>query len=160
MVGGGNEFDGREISPLDRPAIRAAVHDMQAQGVRAVAVNGVFSPVDPAQELEAAALIREIAPDLRVCLSHENGRIGLLERENAAILNACLGEIAVSTIQGIEQALEMLGLDVPLFMSQNDGTLMDTSFAPPVPGVDHIVRPHQQHARGSLADRHLRRHRS
>ena len=129
MVGGGNEFDGREISQLDRQAIAAAVRDMQAQGVRAVAVNGVFSPVDPAQELEAAALIREIVPDLRVCLSHENGRIGLLERENAAVLNACLGEIAVSTIRGIEQALEMLGLDVPLFMSQNDGTLMDTSFA-------------------------------
>ena len=135
MVGGGNEFDGREISPLDRRAIRAAVHDMQAQGVRAVAVNGVFSPVDPAQELEAAALIREIAPDLRVCLSHENGRIGLLERENAAALNACLGEVATATIRGIEQALEVLGLNAPLFMSQNDGTLMDTSFANRFPAL-------------------------
>ena len=129
MVGGGNEFDGREISPLDRPAIRDAVHNMRTQGIRAVAVNGVFSPVDPAQELEAAAVIAEVAPDMRVCLSHENGRIGLLERENAAALNACLGEVAMSTIRGIEQALEVLGLNVPLFMSQNDGTLMDTSFA-------------------------------
>ncbi|MCY3691010.1 MAG: hydantoinase/oxoprolinase family protein, partial [Chloroflexi bacterium] len=129
MVGGGNEFDGREISPLDRQAIRDAVIDMKARGIRSVAVNGVFSPVDPAQELEAAGVIADAAPDLRVCLAHENGRIGLLERENAAALNACLGEIAGSTIQGIEQALEMLGLDVPLFMSQNDGTLMDTSFA-------------------------------
>ena len=129
MIGGGNEFDGREISPLDRHAIRESVHDMQTRGVRAVAVNGVFSPVDPVQELEAATLIREIAPDLRVCLSHENGRIGLLERENAAALNACLGEVATATIRGIEQALGVLGLNVPLFMSQNDGTLMDTLFA-------------------------------
>ena len=129
MVGGGNEFDGREISPLDRQAIRDAVHDMRAQGVRAVTVNGVFSPVDPTQELEAAAVIADAAPNLRVCIAHENGRIGLLERENAAALNACLGEVAASTVQGIEQALSVLGLNVPLFMSQNDGTLMDTSFA-------------------------------
>ena len=129
MVGGGNEFDGREISPLDRQAIRDAVSDMRARGIRAVAVNGVFSPVDPAQELEAAGVIADAAPDLRVCLAHENGRIGLLERENAAALNACLGEVATATIRGIEQALVMLGLNVPLFMSQNDGTLMDTSFA-------------------------------
>ena len=43
MVGGGNEFDGREISPLDRPAIRDAVHNMRTQGIRAVAVNGCGS---------------------------------------------------------------------------------------------------------------------
>ena len=129
MVAGGNEFDGREISSLDRSAILEAVRDMRARGIRAVAVSGVFSPVDPSQESEAAAVIRQAAPDLRVCLSHENGRIGLLERENAAALNACLGEVAAATVNGIEQALSVLGLDVPLFMSQNDGTLMDTSFA-------------------------------
>ncbi len=129
MVRGGNEFDGRDISPLDREQIREVVRHARAQGVRAIAVSGVFSPVDPAQEEAAAAVILDEAPDMRVCLSHENGRIGLLERENAAALNACLGDVAATTIRGIEQALTLLGIDAPLFMSQNDGTLMDTSFA-------------------------------
>ena len=129
MVGGGNEFDGREISPLDRKGLRKAVRSLRQQGIRAVAVCGVFSPVDPSHEKEAAAIIREEAPELRVCLSHENGRVGLLERENAAALNACLGDVAHRTIQGIEQALKELGIGAPLFMSQNDGTLMDTHFA-------------------------------
>ena len=40
MVGGGNEFDGREISGLDRDGIRNAVRDMERQGIRAVAVCG------------------------------------------------------------------------------------------------------------------------
>ncbi len=133
MVGGGNEFDGREISPLDRQAIRDAALDMRAKGIRSVAVSGVFSPVDPAHEDHAAAVIREFAPEMRVCLSHQNGRIGLLERENAAALNACLGDVATSTIRGIQRALDALGLSVPLFMSQNDGTLMDTSFAEQFP---------------------------
>ena len=129
MVGGGNEFDGREISALDRDGIREAVREMRRQGIRAVAVCGVFSPVDPRHEEEAAAIIHEYAPELRVCLSHENGRMGLLERENAAALNACLGDVAHRTVQGIAGALKQLGIDAPLFMSQNDGTLMDTDFA-------------------------------
>ena len=98
MIGGGHEFDGREIAPLGRDELRSAVQDMRRRGVRAVAVSGVFSPVNTAHELEAAALILAEAPDLRVCLSHENGRMGLLERENAAALNACLGEMATLTI--------------------------------------------------------------
>ena len=59
--------------------------------------------------------------------------MGLLERENAAVLNACLGETASTTIRGIESALELLGIRAPLYMSQNDGTLMDTSFASQFP---------------------------
>ena len=135
MVGGGHEFDGREISSLDREGLRDAVLDFRRQGARAVAVCGVFSPVDPSHETEAAALIREEAPEMRVCLSYENGRMGLLERENAAVLNACLGDVALLTIQGIEEALKALGIDAPLFVSQNDGTLMDTGFAAGFPAL-------------------------
>ena len=129
MVEGGNEFDGRQIAPLNSQGVKEAVRSIRDKGVRAIAVSGVFSPVDPSHEIEAEALIREEAPEMRVCLSHENGRMGLLERENAAVLNACLGDVATSTIRGIEDALQALGIRAPLFMSQNDGTLMDTAFA-------------------------------
>ena len=129
MVRGGHEFDGREISPLDAPGIRDALGRMRREGVRAVAVSGVFAPVNPHHEIEAAALIRQEAPDLRVSLSHENGRMGLLERENAALLNACLGDVAELSVRGIRDAVTSLGLEAPLFISQNDGTLMDAEFA-------------------------------
>ena len=135
MVGGGHEFDGREISPLDRGEIRRAVADMRRQGVRAVAVSGVFSPVNGEHESAAAAMVREEAPDLRVCVSHENGRTGLLERENAATLNAALGELAQRTIRGIGRAIAELGVNAPLYLSQNDGTLMDAEFAASFPAL-------------------------
>ena len=129
MVRGGHEFDGREISSLDRKAIRDTVRDLRQQGIRALALSGVFSPVDGSHEQEAAAIVQEEAPEIRVCLSHENGRMGLLERENAAALNACLGEMAAQTLRSIEGALSSLGIIAPLYMSQNDGTLMDAEFA-------------------------------
>jgi N-methylhydantoinase A/oxoprolinase/acetone carboxylase beta subunit len=37
--------------------------------------------------------------------------------------------LAAETIRGIISALEMLGLQAPLYLSQNDGTLMDSEFA-------------------------------
>jgi len=129
MVPGGHEFDGREISSFDASKVADAAKEMLRQGVRAVAISGVFSPVNPAHEIEAAAVISRVAPGLKITLSHENGRIGLLERENAAALNACLGDVAARTIQGIQNAIRSLGLEAPLYMSQNDGTLMDAEFA-------------------------------
>ena len=129
MVSGGHEFDGREISPFSALEVASAAKRMKRQGVQAVAISGVFSPVNTVHESEAAEVIRREAPGLRIALSHENGRIGLLERENAAVLNACLGEVAVRTIAAIQDAIKSLGLDAPLYMSQNDGTLMDAEFA-------------------------------
>ena len=129
MVHGGHEFDGREISPVDETELRDAIADMRQKGVQAVAICGVFSPVNPVHEEKAAAIIQQEAPELRVTLSHSNGRIGILERENAATLNACLMDLASKTITGIQIALTSLGLRAPLFLSQNDGTLMDAEFA-------------------------------
>ena len=129
MVPGGHEFDGREISPFDSSEVDTAAKEMLRQGAQAVAVSGVFSPVNPAHEIEAAAVISREAPSLKITLSHENGRIGLLERENAAVLNACLSDVAARTIQAIQDAISSLGIDAPLYMSQNDGTLMDAEFA-------------------------------
>ena len=129
MVRGGHEYDGREISPADLPEVRSAVRDMVKRGVEAVAVSGVFSAVNPAHEDAAAEVIRQEAPHLHVTLSRDIGRIGILERENAAALNACLAGTAVRTIRGIRDAMESLGLDAPLYLSQNDGTLMDAAYA-------------------------------
>ena len=119
MAQGGHEFDGREISPLDRREIRNIAKQMRKNGVLAAAVCGVFSPVNPVHE--------------QVTMSHQNGRIGILERENASTINASLAGLATHTIGGIRVALEKQALSVPLYLTQNDGTLMDADFAAKFP---------------------------
>lgn len=126
---GGHEFDGRLIAPIDRNEILRAVADMAARGVRSVAVSSVFSPVNAVMEQEAAAIITEQLPDVHVSLSHEIGRMGLLERENATIINACLRELAEQICDGLTGALLGEGFPGALFLSQNDGTLMDVEYA-------------------------------
>jgi N-methylhydantoinase A/oxoprolinase/acetone carboxylase beta subunit len=126
---GGHEFDGRVIAPLDRDELRAAVEDIASHGIASIAISSVFSPVSSEFETEAAAIVREVLPDADVSLSHEVGRMGLLERENATIINACLRPLAADITAAFERSIADAGIDAPLFLSQNDGTLMDVEYA-------------------------------
>ena len=56
-------------------------------------------------------------------MSHKLGRIGLLERENAALLNAALADLARVTIDGFRAAIAASHIDAPLFITQNDGLM-------------------------------------
>jgi N-methylhydantoinase A/oxoprolinase/acetone carboxylase beta subunit len=117
LVHGGHEFDGREISPIDRDEIRGVVQEIAERGIRSVAVSSVFSPVNAEFEQETADLLSEELPDAAVSLSHEIGRIGLLERENATIMNACLRDLAVHIVEAFNAALGELGIDAPVYLS-------------------------------------------
>ena len=64
-------------------------------------------------------------------MSHRLGRIGLLERENAALLNAALIDLARQTIAGFVSAVR--GVAAPLYLTQNDGTMMQAETAAALP---------------------------
>jgi N-methylhydantoinase A/oxoprolinase/acetone carboxylase beta subunit len=133
LLPGGFEFDGREIAPLDEPAIRAAARELRAEGIVSVAIAGVFAPVNPVMEDRAAALVAEEHPEARITVSHALGRIGFIERENAAILNAALGSLAAHVIAAFVSALHAIGVEAPLYLSQNDGTLISAERAAAYP---------------------------
>ena len=46
MVHGGHEVDGREVSSLNAAEVREAARDMRRKGMEAVAICGLFSPVN------------------------------------------------------------------------------------------------------------------
>jgi N-methylhydantoinase A/oxoprolinase/acetone carboxylase beta subunit len=130
LAHGGHEFDGRHIAELQPDEIRRHAADMAANGVRSVAISSVFSPVSNEFELQAAEIIaQELGEEVAISLSHEIGRIGLLERENATIINAALRELATHIVDGLAASVTGHGITAPLFLSQNDGTLMDVEFA-------------------------------
>ena len=126
---GGHEFDGRHISSLDYDELRHATEEIRAKGIRSVAVSSVFSPVNAEFEQEVGAFVEAELPGVAVSLSHEIGRIGLLERENATIMNACLRDLAVQIVDAFHTALDAFGIDAPVYLSQNDGTLMSVDYA-------------------------------
>jgi N-methylhydantoinase A/oxoprolinase/acetone carboxylase beta subunit len=124
LVAGGHEFDGRPIVAFDRAAMVRAAEAIRDSGVGAAAITAVFSPLIADCETEAAAILAEIAPAVTVTLSSDLGRIGLIERENAAILNSALHGLARLTVDAFRSALARTGLAGPLYLTQNDGTVM------------------------------------
>ncbi|OLE57556.1 MAG: hydantoinase subunit beta [Chloroflexi bacterium 13_1_20CM_2_59_7] len=129
ILPGGHEYNGEEISRFDQMKLREAARKMKGR-VRAVAVTGVFSPVNQEHEQQARELLREeLGDNTSVTLSSEIGSVGLIERENATVLNAALIEVARIAVTGFEKAMRELRIPVTLFLSQNDGTLMSIDYA-------------------------------
>ena len=124
MVHGGYEFDGRLISPLNETEVKECLLKMKG-AIESLAITGIFSKTLPDQELQVAAWANEIlGENIRITCSHQVGGLGLLERENAAILNAALQGVALKMVNAFKETVHQLGLESQLFIGQNDGTLM------------------------------------
>jgi len=129
LAGGGHLVDGYPIAPLGHDAIRRSL-DKLGDRFDAVAICGVFSPSFPDQELEVEALVGEhVGLDVPVSLSSEIGALGLLERENATVLNAALYGVARDITTALTTVVVEQGLDAATFFAQNDGTFMAVEHA-------------------------------
>ena len=125
IIEGGHEYNGKEIAALDTEAVKRLAAETVRTGCRSVAVAGAFSPATTEHEIRAREILQaELGADFPVSLSYEIGSLGLLERENATILNAALLSVATGVISGFEGALAEHRLEVAAYLTQNDGTLM------------------------------------
>lgn len=129
ILAGGYHYDGRRLAELDEARIRQILFSIKGK-VKAISVCGVFAPVSSVQERRVEMLAREIlGASVSVSLSADIGSIGLLERENATILNAALCEVAERLTGGFRETLAAHGIHARLWFGQNDGTLMSVEQA-------------------------------
>ncbi len=141
VVRGGYNYDGSEIAEPQREEILAAARSHSAMpgcdrrdlfGVR----SGQRSPGGIRTKHRA-----EVIPDAAITLSNQLGRIGLIERENAAIMNASLSLMAGDVVRSFGEALAALDIQCPLYVSQNDGTLMPPQVAASYPVLTFASGP-------------------
>lgn len=130
IVKGGYEYNGTPLSSPDKDEIQKALDALKKEKIEALAVSCVFSPVNSEQEALVKDLALEIfGSDFPVSLSAEIGSIGILERENATILNAAIAKIADRAYGSFQDVLQDHGVKADLFITQNDGTLMAVDYA-------------------------------
>ncbi len=127
--------DGDLIVDIDEAEIIEECKIIREKGIRSIVVNAIFSPIDTIfkQEERAAEIIRKALPDADIVLSKEVANLGFLERENAAILNASILPFARKTIRSFQEPMKKLGLKCPLFIAQNDGTVLLAKSAAKLP---------------------------
>ena len=130
VIRGGSEFDGKDIAALDVEAAKEFFEKIKGK-VQSVAISCVFSYIRNDHEMEIAQLCKEVmGEDVHVSISSEIGSMGMIERENATILNAALYKVAERFTEGFAKSLADEGItNAEIYLAQNDGTLMTMEYA-------------------------------
>ncbi len=129
IVRGGSEYNGRDVAPLDEEAIRQGCLKMKGR-IDSVAITGVFSPMITDHEDRAERIVREVLGDaVHITLSNKIASISILERENSTILNAAVINVMRRAVNALKEAARQRGVMAPLFIVQNDGSVMAADYA-------------------------------
>jgi len=130
IIQGGFEYDGKELAVFDEAAACKFFENLKGK-VKSVAISCAFSTVRNDHEVLAARLCKKVmGEDVHVSISSEIGSMGLIERENATILNAALYKVAERFTEGFAKSLKDEGVtNAKVYLSQNDGTLMTMEHA-------------------------------
>lgn len=141
MLHGGYLYDGWPVAEMDESEVDSVVAKLLTTDTKNIAIASAFSPMNAEPERLVARKILSAIPDARITLSHNFGRLGIMERENAAILNTALLPFASRVISSFLNAIRNWGLSCPVYISQNDGTLMSASFVSSYPALTFASGP-------------------
>lgn len=128
VLAGGHNHAGGEAAPLDEAGLRHWLAT-QAQAVSGFAVAAQFATRNPAHELRAQALIREITGRPVSCSHHLSAKLNGPKRAMTAVLNARLIGLIDRLIDRAEDKLQSLGITAPLMVVRGDGALISAALA-------------------------------
>jgi N-methylhydantoinase A len=117
-------FDGTVRDPLDEAGVIRAAEEMQAAGVRAVAISFLHSYVNARHEERAAELMARAAPDILISRSSEVSPVYReYERTNTTAMNAYVMPLLEAYVGRIERGLAERGYRNRLYLMQSNGGL-------------------------------------
>jgi N-methylhydantoinase A len=114
---------GAELVPLDEAAVIRAAQELRDEGVESVAICFLFSYLNPAHELRAQALVRQVMPEAFVTTSaYISPQFREFERFTTAALAAFIGPKVDRYIAHLESGLRAAGMTGELrIMASNGG---------------------------------------
>ena len=127
-VAGGHTASGDEARPLDVAALRAAITKHDAR-VEAYAVSASFSVRNPAHELAARQLVRELTGKPVTCAHELTSKLDAPRRALTAALNAQLTPQIRHLVDAVAAVLATERISAPLMVVKGDGSLMRAEVA-------------------------------
>lgn len=142
--------DSAVITPLDRDGVVQAVEDLREARVDSIAICFLNSYANPAHELQAAALVREVWPDVLVTTSQELlPEFREYERLSSTVVNAYLMPMMKRYLARFKAEVADMGiLETPFVMNSGGGVIspelagerpVDMLFSGPSGGVSGAV---------------------
>jgi len=143
---------GEVIEQVEEEDVSAALHRLLREDVEAVAVCFLFAYADARHEKRAAEIIRAIAPDLYLSLSHEvNPEWREYERTAATVANAYIGPPVARHLQAIEALATRRFPHARALMMKSDGGAASASMLASTPIKTVMSGP----VAGVIGARHL-----
>ncbi len=116
--------DGSVRTPLDEDAVREACAYFASQAVESVAISFVWAVANPAHEQRAAAIVRELLPEVFVCLGSEVfPQVREYTRTSTTAVNAYLSPVMARYVARIDDLFRELGAVRPVRYFQSNGGL-------------------------------------
>ncbi len=118
--------DGEVLIPLAEDQVREVIDQMKGNKVEAIGVCLLWSPVNPAHELEVGRLIEELMPGVPVTLSHRlNPSIREYRRASSTCIDASLKPVMDEYLGTLASELRKSGFSGRLLMVSSAGGAMD-----------------------------------
>jgi N-methylhydantoinase A len=128
---------GRVLVEIDPEQVADCVRRLVDAGVDSFAVSLLWSHVNPDHELAVERIIREIAPEAHVSLSHRLARVtGEYERTSTTVVNAFVAPTVEEYLAGLSGHLDRRGLEAPLLIVQASGGVASAEETIPVNTIE------------------------
>jgi N-methylhydantoinase A/oxoprolinase/acetone carboxylase beta subunit len=127
-IAGGHAATGEEAAPLDEPSLRDGVRRLDP-AVEAFAIASLFSVRNPAHELRARAVVRELTHKPVTCAHELSSKLDAPRRALTAALNARLTPQIRHLVEAVQRVLSQEHIAAPLMVVKGDGSLMSAEVA-------------------------------
>lgn len=116
--------DGDVLLALDEPQVAQALAPLVEQGVQAVAIGFLHSYVNPHHEQQAAAVVRDLYPQLSLTLSSDVcPEIREYERMSTTVANAYVKPLMSRYLASLQDQLQAQGIGCQVLMMTSGGGL-------------------------------------
>ncbi len=121
---------GRELVPLDEPAIERIGDQLVGLGYQSIAIGFIHAYTNGAHERRAREIIQNRAANIEVSISSEvSPQVREFERFNTVCANAFVKPLMASYLGRLATKLKQAGADCPLFMIHSGGGLISIDSA-------------------------------
>jgi len=129
-VPGRIDAEGREVTPLDEAAVRAALRKLKAEGIEALTVSLMNAYLNGAHERRIGEIAAEELPGIPVSLSHEVlPEMQEYERTLSTVANAAVRPVVSKYVSNLRTRLAAEGFSGRLSLLRSDGGLMSAERA-------------------------------
>jgi N-methylhydantoinase A len=122
--------DGRVVTPLDDAAARAAIRQLQAAHVEAIAICLLFAYLTPEHEARLKVLVTQLCPDTYVSVSHlVLPEFREYERLSTTVVNTYLGPVVSRYMAQLGRRVQQMDMPVAPYITQSNGGIISLAAA-------------------------------